>query len=106
MAKYYIDVDKAKSSLCSFSQIIKHSANISVNDIAEALPSVLDTEPSADVQEVKHGHWVKAEHRGCVTYNESYAECSNCHGEPLQFCRDFRYCPNCGAKMDERGDEE
>lgn len=58
-----------------------------------------------DVQEIKHGHWVKAERRGCVTYNVSFAECSNCHGEPLQFCRDFKYCPWCGAKMDEKEGE-
>ena len=61
---------------------------------------MIEDMPTADVQEVNHGRWVKAERRGCVTYHDSYAECSNCHGEPLQFCRDFKYCPWCGAKMD------
>ena len=56
--------------------------------------------PTEDVAPVIHAHWVKAERRGCVTYHDSYAECSNCHGEPVQFGRGFKYCPNCGAKMD------
>lgn len=67
---------------------------------ADDVFAMIDAVKPADVHKVVHAHWVRAERRGCVTYHNSYAECSNCHGEPLQFCRDFKYCPHCGAKMD------
>jgi predicted RNA-binding Zn-ribbon protein involved in translation (DUF1610 family) len=66
------------------------------------MDDVLDA-PAADVQEVKHGHWIKPtgmmppEHHG-------HYECSECHAWAM---RDWKhrlelteFCPNCGAKMD------
>lgn len=57
---------------------------------------IVDTAPTADVQEVKHGKWI-----------EDYAfshHCSECGdyliGFPKCRLRNFKYCPNCGAKMD------
>lgn len=101
----YVNADKAKLNLLSFSQSIQHSVNISAKDIAMALPILLDNEPTADVQEVKHAHWVKGE------TDRKY--CSNCHEvNPYYFKEtpenkgiylinwDSLYCPNCGAKMD------
>ena len=54
--------------------------------------------PAADVVPVRHGRWIPAVHAGDCCYH-----CSEC-----QFLRDAylidigNYCPNCGAKMDER----
>ncbi len=70
------------------------------HEIANVVKYFPTTEP-----EPKHAHWVKAERRGCVVYHDSYAECSNCHGEPIFLGRWFKYCPNCGAKMDEKENE-
>lgn len=62
----------------------------------------IDEQPTADVQEVKHGHW--------ITRNEGnpfliYGECSVCEfGQSLSAYLNF--CPNCGAKMDGGCDEE
>lgn len=56
--------------------------------------------PAADVELVKHGRWGKARRRGCVSYADGYAECSECHGKPTFGGWDMKYCPNCGAKMD------
>jgi len=110
----YIDADKAKLNLLSLSQSIQHSANISANDIAKSLPILLDNEPTADVQEVKHAHWVKSE------TDRQY--CSICHEvRPYYFKEtlvnryaeqkklslinwECPYCPNCGAKMDGKGE--
>ena len=58
--------------------------------------------PTADVVEVKHGEWI---------FNPSDAieamftkpKCSECGFESAD---GGNYCPNCGAKMDEREDEE
>ena len=56
--------------------------------------------PAADVAPVRHGQWIPAVHVGDCCYR-----CSEC-----QFLRDAylidigNYCPNCGAKMDERNE--
>lgn len=63
--------------------------------------------PAADVVEVVHGQWINA------IGNYQVAECSNCKKwfEPCPeekprkdffecFCEDYKFCPNCGAKMD------
>lgn len=63
--------------------------------------------PTADVQPVKHGHW---EEEDTMPY-DNFVVCSEC-GMNLSYQNytkeewqeSFRYCPNCGARMD--GDEE
>ena len=67
----------------------------------------IDYAPSADVEPVRHGHWI--EHDEDIWSNE--AECSECHkrighsGLPDRFLREFKYCHNCGAKMDKENSE-
>lgn len=59
----------------------------------------------SDVVPVKHGHWISLD-----DYFED-AQCSEC-GDALvigdcsfnDFCECYKFCPNCGAKMD-GGDE-
>lgn len=57
----------------------------------------LDRVPTADVQEVKHAHWIPKRLGTC--------ECSNC-SEDYEVCGgllgDYNYCPNCGSKMDRK----
>ena len=67
----------------------------------------IDYAPSADAESVRHGHWI--EHDEDIWSNE--AECSECHkrighsGLPDRFLREFKYCHNCGAKMDKENSE-
>lgn len=63
--------------------------------------------PVADVEPVRHGRWLyKPE-----MYDESTWECSEC-GEPYTLIDGapvdnlYFYCPNCGATMDRKQDEE
>lgn len=60
---------------------------------------LLMSEPTADVQEVKHGVWIDTE-----AYTNHYGhiyECSNCHKEVADdFIVKHTYCLHCGAKMD------
>ena len=69
--------------------------------------TAIDYAPSADVEPVRHGHWI--EHDEDIWSNE--AECSECHkrighsGLPDRFLREFKYCHNCGAKMDKENSE-
>lgn len=49
--------------------------------------------PSADVAPVVHGRWLKQDNYNC---------CSVCKQSVARYCvRWYKYCPNCGAKMDE-----
>ena len=77
----------------------------------ERVKSYIQKLPAADVQEVKHGHWI-AEIRGLYHginllddknfKGLSMYSCSKC-GEKVIF--KGNYCPNCGAKMDGKDGE-
>ncbi len=92
----YIDVDKFAEAICKFPAIDEHSAN--------AVISLLRSQPTADVEEVKHGEWIdniqKFTSPAGVTkdYLVGY-KCSLC-GRTEN--RKEPYC-NCGAKMDGGG---
>lgn len=51
--------------------------------------------PAADVAPVVHGRWNVVE--GCRLDN---AICSNCSRRFQAYYEAYRFCPNCGAKMD------
>lgn len=55
--------------------------------------ALIDYFPAADVQEVRHGHWI-TEDKGHYFYDW---KCSVCGGSGRA---DYRFCPNCGAKME------
>jgi hypothetical protein len=59
----------------------------------------IDAQPTADVAPVKHAHW--------VMLKDGHGVCSNCImcNVDLLGGVDHNYCPNCGAKMDEVGNE-
>ena len=62
---------------------------------------VIDEAPTVDAVEVVHGKWV----RRIVDWSAPYSwkvECSNCDFDicGLGDAVLFKYCPNCGAKMD------
>lgn len=68
-------------------------------DYAEGMTYVLDlfdNLPTVDIEPVRHGHWE----------GKTY-KCSLCGKwiDPLQGDADMNYCPNCGAKMDEKEQE-
>ena len=67
--------------------------------------AALEKIPAADVEPVRHGHYIGTEFDGYADGNPVYYEwkCSECDcvfedDEPK-----YRYCPNCGAKMDGGG---
>ena len=58
--------------------------------------------PTEDVVPVVHAHWFES------YWGATGAECSNCHCviptydmDYQEVKHDFKYCPYCGAKMDE-----
>ncbi len=54
---------------------------------------MIEDMPAADVAPVRHGRWKR--------YGKNLGECSEC-GEIVSVRNN--YCPNCGAKMDEKED--
>ena len=59
---------------------------------ADGVYAVLETFPAADVVEVKHGRWMP------YGFGKEIM-CSVCRCE-LGDAWEYRYCPDCGAKMD------
>lgn len=80
----YIDADKAKEK-----KVYSKDRHEYVVPVAE-----LDWLPTADVQEVRHGKWLTDR------FGMERAICSIC-GAVYEDGDSFRFCPKCGAKMDE-----
>lgn len=59
----------------------------------ERVMQIVNSMPTADVQEVRHGKWEQE--------NDIFT-CSECgyQFECEGYTQFFNYCPNCGAKMD------
>jgi hypothetical protein len=90
----YIEAEALKKVMC------EGCDNIHLCTESPACETVqqIDAQPTADVAPVKHGRW--------IWYSEICAySCSECHkyqyGNTLDVLNGtYRYCPNCGARMD------
>lgn len=51
--------------------------------------------PAADVAPVRHGRWLYGD------YYDIGDVCSECDWDSQMTHPSYRYCPNCGARMDE-----
>ena len=60
--------------------------------------------PAADVVLVRHGRWKEMHYEGGILDGTNFDRCSVCGYERVfddpVFKTVFKYCPNCGAKMD------
>lgn len=60
--------------------------------------SVLFEFPTVDAVPARHGKWYElATYEGC----EVDLRCSNCGATVSGFVQNYKYCPYCGARMDE-----
>lgn len=73
--------------------------NYTIDDQLQDLCSV----PAADVAPVLHAHWRAKDPAPCWSW---YATCSACGKRMTLEDRFTNYCPNCGAKMDERSEDK
>ena len=88
----YIDADKLIREFSGGEEMKSMSESIA----DERFIRVIKNQPTADVEEVKHGEWV-------ISSDGYYPFCSNCRYEPpFIIGKDMRtpICPKCGAKMD------
>ena len=70
----------------------RENALYKANDIYAAI----DNAPASDVAPVVHGRWIEKEK---YTFGVMY-DCSICGDRILDNGHSWKYCPNCGAKMD------
>ena len=90
----YVDADKLKQDLVDLYDFAKwdpREIHFSLFDMV----ANIDGEPTADVAPVVHAHW-----RWMPNYDVICTKCQYVlpSGSPVS---DFRFCPYCGAKMDE-----
>ena len=90
--KEYIERDSLAGKLIG----MKCCSTLSKFDFGD-VQRLINSEPAADVQEVKHGKWEKQQN--------GKTGCSECGCKVVYQIVDGRweyenYCPHCGAKMD------
>lgn len=85
MANKYVNVDK----------LLLNLPNESYKGV---LKRILIQAPTADVAEIRHGHWT-------IT-KDGAAHCSSCKHKMNSYVYGYAYCPLCGARMDKSEDGE
>lgn len=98
MDEKYISVTKFKETLAKLT--VEGGTEATRTTIArtlgEVVPKLLDDEPFADVQPVKHGRWIEV--------TPKHSRCSVCDTTCLiavyPISKGANFCPNCGARMD------
>ena len=90
--------------------LLKRMQNDPLFDLVEGygVSGVINAEPTVDAEPVRHGKWKQWDSYG---FEDTY-KCTACgesfvliEGTPIT--NGYKYCPNCGAKMDvERKDDE
>ena len=67
---------------------------------ADWIYSIIETAPTVDAVEVVHGYWIKRQRMKGQVY------CSECATIEKVTDGNFKsmFCPNCGAKMDGKGE--
>lgn len=97
----YIDAEKLKCSIDSETDSI-FDWDMTIEELYYNLCKLIDDEPTADVQEARHGKWEITE----LMYENGCTRCSECKTEYYasdleKICGDTfpTYCPLCGARM-------
>ena len=103
------ECDKYNPKLLNDSHI-RHGVSLAAN--------IIKNQPAADVAKVRRGKWIQKEHlvplaRDCESFdydcydytthseNVKYWHCSHCDYEASRYMKPmYKYCPNCGTKMD------
>lgn len=91
----YIDADKVLTD--ELTHALPNECGMSSGRVVIFVDDI-EKIPTADVQEVRHGRWISNDLGG---YKWAYycSECGWVDGYP--FNDRHKYCPHCGAKMDE-----
>ena len=91
----YIDRQAAADAIADYLSKTTYTSAISFLNTAAL---ILARVPSADVQPVRYGHWVKAVMPITGAIELTCSECGVSYYTAFQ--RTWNYCSNCGARMD------
>lgn len=69
-------------------------AVVTIATAKKLVRSIIQRAPAADVAPVRHGRWL------CGDYYDIGDVCSECDWDSQMIHPSYRYCPNCGARMD------
>lgn len=92
----YINMEEALSFPFANGQYDHKNADENFILGCESYKEWLENLPTADVIPVKHGHWI-----GKPLAGYSTVKCSACGSAFVENNGKWKYCPHCGAKMDE-----
>lgn len=95
----YIEREAFEHHLMSMRKLLYADKNLVV-DIAYHVNKF----PAADVAPVVHGRWVPTVLYRDGVINTAYCSACRCH-LPVGCWDHYKYCPECGAKMDITADE-
>lgn len=94
MDKKYVDFDtmlRKIESLLFYENACGEDFNLGYDKAIFDTLKIFDEQPTADVQEVRHGRWKER------MSTLSSVKCSEC-GNSYEY--DTAYCPSCGARME------
>ena len=71
------------------------------------LCKVINDAPIIDAEPVRHGQWVLKKHKvkGSDVLDFNCSACKRFWFHNGEMRKKYKYCPNCGAKMDEGGEQ-
>lgn len=90
----YIDREALLQEISKQKAASKHSFPRRFFVVGDVL-ACIRTAPDADVAPVVHGKWMKQNCQG------DYGLCSECNCRIPWIPKNYKYCPKCGAKMEE-----
>lgn len=97
----YIDVDKLINELSAACMPIHEKGITGILGDNSSIADIINEQPTADVQEVKHGHWILERDPDENNRIQCY-HCSVCNDD-FHYIGAFiatKHCSNCGARMD------
>lgn len=89
----YIDID---DTVKTFEKLHGEESTLLNCYNADWIFSFLESQPTADVQEVRHGRWIS----GNYVCGEYEFKCSVCGNTEWHTSYSTPFCPHCGARMD------
>lgn len=95
----------ADSALQSMKIVIDQCKTLDDTIVAANMIGIVENAPAVDAQPVRRGEWID-DNAGNHDSRDRWVKCSLCgYHTTDRFSAEYRHCPNCGAKMEESGNE-
>lgn len=91
----YINADNLINELSAVCMPIYEKGITGILGDNSSIADIINEQPTADVQEVKHGYWQNKYRSGTTIKEGVVSSCCDMWNN-----RKSQFCPNCGARMD------